>query len=61
VKLAALLLLALSAGCMFDAEEARNCYYEATIGCGPGCPPRVVKQMIVCPSEPAQPDAGAAN
>ena len=61
MKLSALFFLALSVGCMFEAEEAKNCYYEATIGCGPGCPPRIEKEWIVCPGAPVLPDAGAAK
>ena len=54
MKLALLLTLSFT-GCVFTAEPDKSCYYEATIGCGPGCTPRVVTEMIVCPNEPATP------
>ena len=61
---AALLLLGLLVGlvgCTFDDEPEQRCFYEATIGCGPGCTPRIVREWIVCPNPPFDVDGGSGQ
>jgi len=59
VRAALLLLLLGAASCTFEAEPQKACFYSATIGCGPGCEPRIIMQMIVCPNPPFAADAGS--